>query len=535
MSRKAAFVFLAIYCMVLAACQATGEAPVSEWSVEPAPGIPAGRRADANHFRGDASASPRAPGQNAVIVEGSGRLVGAKPDRHDDGGGEGEADITLNFVALPIQQAAKIMLGEIVAADYVIDPRVEGKISAHTAHPVHKKQALELFQASLRIAGAALVRSGSLYKIVPLDQAATAGVAVSTGDFDAAASQGGDSAKVVQLRYVSASEMKRVLEPMTQHGGILRADDGRNTLSISGSPADLAAMQDVISMFDVDTMRGMSFALVPVNSGDADALAEDLRNVFGSEKEGPMQNMIRFIGNKKLAAILVVSQQAKYIERARAWINRLDARAAGTEKQFFTYRVQNRPAKELVQVLASMFGAQQGAGNAASRFGQQSSLGSGGLGSNGFGQGAGSSTGPLGSLSANGPTSGGSVGGGAGSGLGGGSSSGLGGGLGGGIGGGLGGGGGGGLGGGSLSGTANSANGQSGQQGPQSIALGEDGRYRVGYDEAKNAIVVMSTPEDFRKLCQVIEKLDVLPNQVFIEATIAEVTLNNELQFGVSW
>ncbi|HXY59760.1 MAG TPA: secretin N-terminal domain-containing protein, partial [Methylocystis sp.] len=113
---------------------------------------------------------------------------------------------------------------------------------------------------------------------------------------------------------------------------------------------------------------------------------------------------------------------------------------------------------------------------------------------------------------------------------------------GGGLGGGLGAGGGAGglnnnssFGGGSLSGTANSASGQAGQQGPQSISLGEDGRYRVGYDEAKNAIVVMSTPEDFRKLVQVIEKLDVLPNQVFIEATIAEVTLNDELQFGVSW
>ncbi|MCX7899586.1 MAG: type II secretion system protein GspD, partial [Methylocystis sp.] len=77
--------------------------------------------------------------------------------------------------------------------------------------------------------------------------------------------------------------------------------------------------------------------------------------------------------------------------------------------------------------------------------------------------------------------------------------------------------------------------GQGQQSGPQSVALGDDARFRVAVDEAKNAIVIMSSPDDYRRLERIIQALDVLPNQVYIEATIAEVALNDQLNFGVAW
>jgi general secretion pathway protein D len=45
----------------------------------------------------------------------------------------------------------------------------------------------------------------------------------------------------------------------------------------------------------------------------------------------------------------------------------------------------------------------------------------------------------------------------------------------------------------------------------------------------------MATSEDYKRIRRVIESLDVVPNQVLIEATIAEVTLNDDMQFGVRW
>src|SRR5215831_11270636 len=56
------------------------------------------------------------------------------------------------------------------------------------------------------------------------------------------------------------------------------------------------------------------------------------------------------------------SAQPKYLSRAESWVRKLDAQAEGSEKQFFTYAVQNRRAQELVEVLQSMFANETGAG-----------------------------------------------------------------------------------------------------------------------------------------------------------------------------
>jgi general secretion pathway protein D len=92
---------------------------------------------------------------------------------------------------------------------------------------------------------------------------------------------------------------------------------------------------EAISIFDVDVMRGMSFALVPVKISDPGAIADELKTVFASEREGPMADMVQFLPNKRLGAILVISPQRGYLDRASEWVRRLDAQAAGSEKQLW--------------------------------------------------------------------------------------------------------------------------------------------------------------------------------------------------------
>ncbi len=497
-----------------------GGPPVAEWNVGPAVRGPANDRGGG---RPDGVSLSRAAQGRALVSPGTGKFIGAgrsrSPSTEPLGGEEG---VTLNLANLPIAQAAKIVIGDIVGADYVVDPKLDGRVTVHTANPVRKSVALDLFQSALKVSGASVVKSGGIYKIVPLEQAAVSGEVISSEPVSIELRPLGEGARVVQLRYVSASEMKRVLEPIAARGSIVRADDSRNTLTLTGTGQDVATLEDAINMFDIDTMRGMSFALVPVRSGDADILAEDLKNVFGSEKEGPMGGMIRFIGNKRLSSILVITSQQQYLARARAWIQKLDARAEHSEKQFFTYRVQNRPAKELMVVLTSIFGARsQTDQNVAPRFGQ-SSVSSGGAGA----------ASPLGALSAQGPTggaggvgSGGAVGSGSNLGMGGSATPSAGGAP---------------LGSGTGSGAISGFSVPGGQQsgpgpGPTPAVSLDNDRYKLGVDDAKNALVVMATPEDYRRIRQVIETLDVMPNQVFLEATIAEVRLNDQLQFGVRW
>jgi general secretion pathway protein D len=492
----------------LSACQTMDDASLmSAWNA-----VPPVQPASATRSVGAAPRSERISGSPllsdgrggpATVFEGSGRFVGEPATGAIGGGSDEVADgVTINLVNVPAPQAAKTILGDILAVKYTVDPGIEGKITIQTPKPVTRSAVIDLFQAALRANNAAVVNNRGIYRVVAADQTNQAAT-YRTDDTPDTTEAVGSGPKVVQLKYVSASEIRRVLDPIAPRGGVVRTDDARNLITLSGNRQEIAAMLDAISLFDVDTMKGMSFAIVPVKTSQPDAIASELKSVFASDRDGPMAGMVQFLPNKRLGAILVISPQVQYLRRAETWIKRLDAQAQGSEKQLFTYAVQNRRAQELVDVLQSMF-ATDGAGAAARRTvapnyqdaslqsssssssSQASSPTTAGSGfTSGMGMGSGSLGGAMRSVAA------------------------------------------------SSAGPSSSSSGAAAQIGKDADADGP--RVKIVADEAKNAILIEATQADYKRVLQVIGQLDQMPNQVLIEATIAEVTLNDELQFGVQW
>ncbi|MFQ3573084.1 MAG: secretin N-terminal domain-containing protein [Thermodesulfovibrionales bacterium] len=58
---------------------------------------------------------------------------------------------------------------------------------------------------------------------------------------------------------------------------------------------------------------------------------------------------------------------------------------------------------------------------------------------------------------------------------------------------------------------------------------------RIFADETTNALIILATPEDYANIIETIKKLDIIPRQVIIETLIAEITLSDELRFGLEW
>ena len=54
-------------------------------------------------------------------------------------------------------------------------------------------------------------------------------------------------------------------------------------------------------------------------------------------------------------------------------------------------------------------------------------------------------------------------------------------------------------------------------------------------DEPNNTLLILASRQDYQRVLGVIQNLDIIPNQVMIEATIAEVTLTDDLKFGLRW
>ena len=401
--------------------------------------------------------------------------------------------MTLNLVNVPTSQAAKTVLGDVLGVKYTIDPSVKGDITVQTPKPLVKSAVADLFQSALRANGAAIVQANGLYKIVPADQAIV-GASLQIPDAPVAKGKVGSGVHIVQLKYIAATELQRILEPIAPRGSIVRADDARHIIMLSGTSQEIASVMEAIAIFDVDTMKGMSFALVPVQSSQPTVIAAELKSIFASDREGSAAGMVQFLPNNRLRAILVITSQRQYLTRAETWVRRLDAQAEGSEKQFYTYSVQNRRADELVSALQAMFGSEAGgrASNATRNVAppyQEASVQSNPWQSTSHSSQPGFAA-PVGSpRSSAGP----------------------------------------------MARPATSHAGPSPAPVGGGDQAGGEQRIKIAADGAKNAVLIEATPADYRRIMKVIAKLDVMPNQVLIEATIAEVSLNDELKMGVRW
>ena len=433
-------------------------------------------------------------GPQAQIRRGNGQMINrsAASAPLPSLGGASSGSATFNFEGESVHAVVKAILGDMLGQNYVIAPGVQGTVTLGTPKPVSPAEALNLLEMVLGWNNARLVYSGGRYNIIPADQALAGSVAPRTGP---ASNARGYEVRVVPLRFISASEMKKVLEPYARPNAIVNVDGTRNVITLAGTRSELENYLRTVEIFDVDWLSGMSVGVFPLQSGRATRVVADLEKVFGNDSKTPSAGMFRFMPLEGANAVLVITPQPAYLDQIQQWLERIDG--AGEGSRLFSYELKYIKARELAQRLAEVFGA---SGGGASSGDGRSTGGAGNVslmpGTEPVQINDGGMNGTGGSVDFGGSGSGGS---------------------------------GGGLGGGSLSlNQRDSGNG--------AVTLEVDGaRVGVAAVEETNTLLVRASASAWQSIREVVEKLDVMPLQVHIEAQIAEVSLTGDLSYGVNW
>lgn len=441
---------------------------------------------------------------------GTGQLTGS-PDSGFNSAGVRQSTtggVTINVVDASVAEVARSVLGETLGVTYVVDPRVKGSITLRTAQPVPKEALVEIFEQALRSEGAVMVVEGGVYKILPTEAVGTGVAGLRSG---ARGKRPGYGTEIIPLRFVSAEEIERVIKAVAPQASIVRVDPNRNLVMVAGTNLELASIRETVSVFDVDWMRGMSFALYPVESGDPEAIVQELDTIFANDRESPTKGVVRFVPNRRLKSVLVITSRPEYLTKASTWLKRIDMAGRATEKQVHVYHVQNRPATELSALLQRVYTSQArmttGALASSPAAGQVTLSGpadasvseasgpSSGNGRRGFDSGVpifspvplGQSPAPAGAPAAGADTNQAPL----------------------------------------LAGSTAAI--------PQVPGDDRSAGISVIADEANNSLIVTATPSEYRRIQQILTRIDIAPAQVLLEATIAEVTLNDRLKFGLRW
>jgi general secretion pathway protein D len=420
--------------------------------------------------------------------------------------------VEINFEGADVPTVAKALLGDVLHLNFVVDPKVQGTVTLGSVGPIPRKDLLATFESVLRMQNAAIVRDGKFMKIVPIPDAA-GHASVSAG-----AGEPGFGVSVVPLRYISATTVAKTAENMLARPGAIRVDQARNLLLIQGTVSEREAALDVVSTFDVEWLRNQSVGVYPLKSTSPETMIGELERVFENREGGPGQGVISFQPISRMNAVMVVAKNPNMLKQTTQWVERLDrSDTSGTTLR--SYRLKFGNATQISKILSNIFVSNRsgtgsdtptspiapGTTTAQSRL---DSLKSGTQGSSASG-------------SANGSTSGQSNGGSFGAA--------------------------------SRAGAPISASFESFSNrkdsdtdapgGADAFGGGPGGNssrgmfqnVRITADTVNNAIVVYANQEDHRIIERAVHDFDRPRLQVAIEATVAEVTLTNELAYGVQY
>src|SRR6516165_6376927 len=294
--------------------------------------------------------SRSAPSDSRVASADS-RTASADPAALAGGGG-----VELNFDGADIQSVTKSVLGDTLGVNFVVDPRVQGNVTLASTGPISRNDVLPVFESALRMSNVAIVREGNLLKVVPI------GEATGTGGVNVGAGQPGFGVSVLPLHYTSAATIAKTAENFLSRPGAIKVDQARNLVLIQGTTAERQAALDVVGAFDVEWMRNQSVGVYPLKSTSPETMIRELERVFESKEGGQGQGMVRFQPIQRMNAVLIVTKNPKYLERATQWVQRLDrSDTSGTTVR--VYRLQYGSAPQVAKVLNEIFVTHSGTGN----------------------------------------------------------------------------------------------------------------------------------------------------------------------------
>ena len=459
-----------------------------------------------------ATASPTTPAATTAarrqITRGNQTFVrGPAPAANTPkGAAQSSGDIVFNFTDQPIEAVINSVMGDLLHENYSIAQGVKGNVSFSTSQPVNKQQALSILETLLSWTDNAMIRQGDRYVILPSNQA-VAGKLVPQMPVSKPSS--GLSARLFPLRYISATEMQKLLKPFARDNAFLLVDPARNVLSLAGTPDELANYQDTIDTFDVDWLKGMSIGVYGLQRATVGELMPELQKMFGPDSGMPLAGMVRFLPIERTNSVVAISSQPQYLSEVGDWIHTIDE-GGGNEPQMYVYDVRNMKATDLAKYLRQIYGNGQIKDDSAAKVApglrtrSLSSLnGNGGMGGTastgmgGMGQGQGMGNGNLQSQLQDGEEDSSEEG---------------------------------------MDETTDEGGLEGGTAGAESgTAKSLDESTRITAQKSSNQLLIRTRPAQWAEIEAAIKRLDNAPMQVQIETRILEVSLSGELDLGVQW
>ena len=261
----------------------------------------------------------------------------------------GDPAVGFNCVECSLAEFVRSLAGEL-RLNYVLDPGVQGTVNIHTYGRMRRSDLRSLLETVLEINGAAMVRQGAVYRILPSRNARQLPLQVRQGG----GSAGERVLQVVPLNFVPVDQMSELLTPYLSPGGDITYHHGANFLILSDTPANLGKLMELVRVFDADVFGDKRVRIYPLEHSRATGLALELEGIF-ARVAAAEASAIRFLPIPRLNSVLAIASGEAGFAEVDRWVARLDRAGQNREIRNYFVKVQNGDAVEIAKLLRQVY------------------------------------------------------------------------------------------------------------------------------------------------------------------------------------
>jgi general secretion pathway protein D len=257
-------------------------------------------------------------------------------------------DVTLNFSDADLVAVIN-SVSQITGKNFIIDPRVKGKITVVSAKPLNKDEAYNVFLSILQVQGFATVPTKNAIKIIPDATAKQNATPLSNSN------RGPDDqliTRVLKVEHINSAQLVPILRPLVAQQGHLAAYAATNMLIISDRAANIRRMERIVS--EMDKEADSDIEIIKLNHAFAAEVVRLLAslNSASPQQKGAGGSEVKFTADDRTNSVLLSGEKSNRL-KYRAIISDLDSPIKSSGNTHVIY-LRYADAKNIATILNSV-------------------------------------------------------------------------------------------------------------------------------------------------------------------------------------
>ena len=191
--------------------------------------------------------------------------------------------VSLNFDDADVYSVIQTVFANILRKNYVIDPRVKGRVTFRSIAPVAEENVLPLLEVILRLNGIAMVEESGLFRIIPMSDAPREPAPVVYGsDPQGVPLSGKALLQVIPIRFLQSTEMVKLITPFVSTNAVVVDIPKSNHVILVDTDSNVKRILKLIALFDNEQQKEKlpQVFVYNVQNGKAKDVATLLQQIF---------------------------------------------------------------------------------------------------------------------------------------------------------------------------------------------------------------------------------------------------------------